>query len=82
MCTFLNLSKTYWNHLQPDPIFTDMFHFETNNIFSTFLLGIQRLEDQGKIPLAHHAMIEDMLTFWTAMDSYVIELQRIYDTYK
>lgn len=64
--------QEHWNYIDRPSSF-DKFHIRTNALFCTFLLGIQRLEDEGKIPLAHQAMIEDMLTFWTAFDSSRIE---------
>ena len=33
-------------------------------LFATFLLTLQRLEDEKYLQLAHQAMIEDILTFW------------------
>jgi hypothetical protein len=44
------------------------FSKKTHNLFENFLLGIQRLEDRGDIPLAHQAMLEEMLEGWTVAD--------------
>ena len=41
----------------------------TNNLFMTLFLAIQQLEEKDVLPLAHQAMFEDMLTFWTMADS-------------
>ena len=45
------------------------FGLPTNNLFATFLLGLQRLEETGVLPMAHHSMIEDMLELWQWGDS-------------
>ena len=67
------LSSTHWNRAQPDRYFTGHdVHEETNAFFATFLLGIQKLEDEGKLLLAHQALFEDMLECWTALDSMYI----------
>ena len=69
------LSSKFWSYRNADlDNISRRYHLEINALFGTFLLGIQRLENQGKIPLAHQAMIEDMLTScWTALDSSKIE---------
>ena len=41
-----------------------LYNGKTNVLLATFLLGIQRLEDQKILALAHQAMLEDMLEFW------------------
>jgi len=41
----------------------------TNTLFATLLLGLQRLEDTGALPLAHQAMLEDALTCWSWRDT-------------
>lgn len=46
-------------------------HSETNALFSTLLLGIQRLEETGALPLAHQAMLEDMLECWSIPDIWL-----------
>ena len=35
-----------------------------NVLFATLLLGLQRLEVTEGLPLAHHAMLEEMLECW------------------
>ena len=40
------------------------FSEHTNALFATLLLGVQRLEEVG-LPLAHQAMLEEMLECWT-----------------
>ena len=42
-----------------------MFSSDTNDMFATLLLGVQRLEETGVLPQAHQAMLEDMLEEWT-----------------
>jgi hypothetical protein len=42
-----------------------LFPGTTNKLFATLFLGIQRLEDTGRLPLAHQAMLEEMLECWT-----------------
>jgi hypothetical protein len=48
------------------------FTFLTNSLFSTLFLGIQRLEDTAGLPLAHQAMLEEMLECWTKSDDFLI----------
>ena len=45
-----------------------MFSLDTNVLFATLLLGVQRLEETGVLPQAHQAMLEDMLEGWTGGD--------------
>ena len=40
------------------------FGDQTNELFATFFLGMQRLEDTAGLPLAHQAMLEEMLENW------------------
>ena len=43
---------------------------ETNVLFGVFLLDLQRLEETGVLPLAHQAMLENMVgDCWTAVAS-------------
>lgn len=42
-----------------------MFSQDTNTLFATLLLGLQRLETTEVLPLAHYSMLEDMLECWT-----------------
>ena len=46
-----------------------LFDQKTNILFATLLLGLQRLETAGVLPLAHHSMLEDMLEAWTLADA-------------
>lgn len=46
-----------------------LFRKQTNALFCTLLLGLQRLEDSGVLPLAHQAMLEDMLEDWVWGDA-------------
>lgn len=46
-----------------------IFPMKTNILFGTFFLALQRLEDTGVLPLAHQAMLEDVLEGWTWLDS-------------
>jgi hypothetical protein len=41
----------------------------TKELFSTLFLGIQRLEDTAGLPLAHQAMLEEMLEGWCGYDN-------------
>ena len=43
---------------------------EANVLFATLLLGVQRLEEVGLLPLAHQAMLEEMLECWTWGDAF------------
>ena len=45
-----------------------LFLRETNVLFATLLLGVQRLEETGVLPQAHQAMLEAMLEDWTGRD--------------
>ena len=45
-----------------------LFSRDTNRLFSTLLLGVQRLEETGVLPQAHQAILEDMLEDWTGRD--------------
>ena len=45
-----------------------LFTRHTNALFGTLLLGLQRLEETGVLPPAHHSMLEDMLEGWTGRD--------------
>lgn len=45
----------------------------TNILFATLLLGVQRLEDTETLPLAHQAMLEEMLTCWLWQDTLAID---------
>ena len=45
-----------------------MFSRSTNALCGTLLLGVQRLEETGVLPLAHQAMLEAMLEAWTVRD--------------
>ena len=40
----------------------------TNALFAVLMLGLQRLEETGVLPQAHHSMLEDMLEGWTGRD--------------
>jgi len=55
------MSWKYSNHHE--------FGYQTNKLFATLLLGIQRLEDTAGLPLAHQAMLEEMLECWTEDDN-------------
>ena len=44
------------------------FSKKTHNLFANLLLGIQRLEDRGDLPLAHQAMLEEIFEGWTCAD--------------
>ena len=65
--TFMSKSTDQWSR-----IFHILYSDKTNILFSTLLLGLQKMEDQGLIPLAHQAMLEDALTFWTWGDDYFL----------
>ena len=54
--------------------YTRAFGRPTGLLFATLLLGLQRLEETGRLPLAHQAMLEDMLEGWTWGDSTRITL--------
>ena len=45
-----------------------LFSSLTNILLGTLFLGLQRLEETGVLPLAHQAMLEDMLEGWTGRD--------------
>jgi len=45
------------------------FSLATNDLFATLFLGIQRLEDTDVLPLAHQAMLEEMLECWYGHDN-------------
>ena len=49
-------------------MFADSIRQRTKVLFAALLLGLQRLEETGVLPLAHHSMLEDMLEGWTLMD--------------
>ena len=49
------------------------FSRDTNKLFGTFFLGLQRLEETVQIPLAHQAMFEDMLECWKIKDDYELK---------
>ena len=49
-----------------------LFQKETNPLFATLLLAVQRLEEIGVLPLAHQAMLEDMLEGWTWADAITL----------
>ena len=51
---------------------TLLFADETNILFAALLLGLQRLETDEILPLAHHSMLEDMLEGWTLGDNDAI----------
>ena len=55
-----------------------LWNVYTYNLFGTFLLSIQKLEEQGVIELAHQAMIEDIFTSWTLGDEYLLELNDLH----
>lgn len=42
----------------------------TNVLFATLLLGLQRLEDAGRLALGHHSVLEDALEGWTFADRH------------
>ena len=44
------------------------FPGKTNKLFGSLLLAIQKLEESGRLPLAHQAMLEEMLEGWTQAD--------------
>ena len=44
------------------------FPASTNKLFGALFLGIQRLEETGVVPLAHQAMMEDILEGWSGGD--------------
>ena len=53
---YIRQCKILWsrrNHLD--------FSVSTNKLFGSLFLGIQRLEESGAVPLAHQAMLEDIL---------------------
>ena len=45
-----------------------LFSKKTHDLFANLLLGIQRLEDRGYLPLADQAMVEEMLEGWKCCD--------------
>jgi hypothetical protein len=45
------------------------FGENTQRLFATLFLGIQRLEDTAGLPLAHQAMLEEMLECWDGLDN-------------
>ena len=45
------------------------FGLLTNKLFATLFLGIQRLEDTVRLPLAHQAMLEKMLECWSGVQT-------------
>ena len=49
------------------PSLHDKF-WKTNKLFATLFMGIQRLEDTTGLPLAHQAMLEEILECWTMED--------------
>jgi hypothetical protein len=54
--------------INPETQWKYSIHYEfgdqTNELFATLLLGLQRLEDTSELPLAHQAMLEEMLEHW------------------
>ena len=46
------------------------FSASTNKLFGTLFLGIQRLEETRVVPLAHQAMLEDILEGWSVEDDF------------
>lgn len=44
---------------------SNVFGQKTNVLFATLLLGVQRLEEAGTLPLTHYTMLENMLELWT-----------------
>ena len=62
--------------LQENQHWTRLSHHKfspaTKKLFSTLFLGIQRLEDTAGLPLAHQAMLEEMLECWTKSDDFLI----------
>ena len=48
-----------------------LFGAKINVLFATLFLAFQRLETEGVLPLAHQAMLEDMLESWTWADRLV-----------
>jgi ankyrin repeat protein len=66
-CAYIQKCNTHW---------TRMNHFDfsgkTNILFGTLFLGIQRLEQNYTLPLAHQAMLEEMLEVWTFGHEYKI----------
>ena len=55
-----------------------LFSSKTNGLFATLLLGVQRLEETGVLPLAHQAMLEDMLQGWTGHDDPACGTSRLW----
>ena len=55
----------FWSRSAHSVIFSE----QTNLLFVTLLLGLQRQETVGVLPLAHHSLLEDMLEGWTWADS-------------
>lgn len=53
----------------------DLWNWQTNYLFASLLLGVQRHEESGYLIQAHQSMVEDMLECWTARDS--IDLARL-----
>ena len=52
-----------------------MLHFQKSNaLFGTLLLAMQRLEAVGLLPLAHQAMLEEMLEGWTRCDELDLDM--------
>ena len=58
---YLKKLKPYWNH---EAHAVGLYERDTNILFATLLLAIQKLEDDGKLCLAHQAMFEEMLGYW------------------
>ena len=54
-CIGYVLNHKYWNLRHSE------FRHETNKLFATFFMGIYRLEETNVLPLAHLAMLEEML---------------------
>jgi len=63
-CEYLVKRDKQWSRLTHSKDFSK----KTRDLFENLLLGIQRLEDRGNLPLAHQAMLEEMLEGWTVFD--------------
>ena len=64
---YIKKSKIRWSRINHSD-----FSIYTKKLFGCFFLGIQRLEETGLLPLAHQAMLEDILEGWVGEDDYVI----------
>ena len=70
------LTPLYWTRRTHSSVFRP----QTNVLFATLLLGLERLEATQILPIAHKSVLEDTLECWTWTDATELAMTATIDT--